>query len=197
MDKTLPPPSSCAPRSAGFSLVEVAMSIGIIAFAFVALFALVPTGLTTFREAIDMSNETWIMQNMNSMVQTTEFRRIEDLGYDKSKEIYYFDEEGKLIETENNASNDPAAKRNRLYAVKLLVERLFRPNAEDAESADSRMPHGWRIVAVIAPFQNPRAMEEFKPINDASSLENLPPATTIHSRSFVVARMDSEREISK
>ena len=172
------------------------MSIGIIAFAFVALFALVPTGLTTFRESIDMSNETWIMQNMNAMVQTTEFRRIEDLGYDRSKEIYYFDEEGKLLETETNPSNNPRAKQDRLYAVKLLVERLYRPNAKDAESAENRMPHGWRIVAVFAPFQNPKAMAEFKPINDASSLENLPADTTLHSRSFVVARMDSEREVS-
>ena len=196
MDK--PPPSPVSTRSdpAGFSLVEVAMSIGIIAFAFVALFALVPTGLTTFRESIDMSNETWIMQNMNSMVQTTEFRRIEDLGYDKSKEIYYFDEEGKLIESENFPSNDPLVKNNRLYAVKLLVERLFRPEAQGAESVDSRLQHGWRIVAVFAPYQNPKAMEEFKTVNDASSLETLPPATTLHSRSFIVARMDSEREVS-
>lgn len=196
MDKKPPLPLSPSPRAAGFSLVEVAMSIGIIAFAFVALFALVPTGLTTFRESIDMSNETWIMQNMNSMVQTTEFRRIEDLGFDKSKEIYYFDEEGKLIETENFPSTDPAVKSNRLYAVKLLVERLFRPNAQEAESAENRMQHGWRIIALFAPYHNPKAMEEFKPIKDVIALESLPPTSVLHSRSFIVARMDSEREVS-
>ena len=48
--------------NSGFSLVEVSLAIGIIAFAFVALFSLMPTGLTTFRSAIDTSNETWIMQ---------------------------------------------------------------------------------------------------------------------------------------
>src|SRR5687767_6185048 len=106
MDKMPPLPVSTRSDSSGFSLVEVAMSIGIIAFAFVALFALVPTGLTTFRESIDISNETWIMQNMNSMVQTTDFRKIEDLDFEKSGEIYYFDEEGKRTDTENNPAPD-------------------------------------------------------------------------------------------
>ena len=72
MDKHAPQFSQNRNHS-GFSLVEVALAIGIIAFAFVSLFALMPTGLNTFRAAIDTSNETWIMQGMNSMIQTTDF----------------------------------------------------------------------------------------------------------------------------
>lgn len=165
------------------------MSIGIIAFAFVALFALVPTGLTTFRESIDMSNETWIMQNMNSMVQTTDFREIENLDFEKSGEIYYFDEEGKRTDTEKHPAADERTKLDRLYAVKLVVDKLTRPNGE---GAGVNMPHGWRVLAVFAPLQNPKAMLDFKAITSASSLENLPPTTVIHARSFIVARMDSE-----
>ena len=56
-------------RDDGFSLVEVTLAIGIIAFAFVALFGLLPMGMTTFRAAVDSTNDTSIMQDLNSMVQ--------------------------------------------------------------------------------------------------------------------------------
>lgn len=166
------------------------MSIGIIAFAFVALFALIPTGLTTFRESIDTSNETWIMQNMNSMVQTTEFRKVKSLGYEESGEIYYFDEEGKLTDTESKPAKDEKAKSDRLYAVKLLVEKLERPNGKTGEE----MEHGWRVLAVFAPYHNPKGMEDFAKVSSAQSLRGLDARTAVRSRSFVVARMDSEKE---
>lgn|GEM_PF-6307406 len=57
------PPSSVAPGSSslrpfrrrGFTLIETAFAIGIVAFAFVALIGLLPAGLTNFREAMDPS----------------------------------------------------------------------------------------------------------------------------------------------
>jgi len=188
MDKPSLQPLSSTPANRGFSLVEVAMSIGIIAFAFVALFALIPTGLSTFRESIDTSNETWILQNMNSMVQTTDFRQIPELDYSKSKEIYYFDEEGKRTDTENFQATDEAIKRARLYAVKLLVEDLVQPGSNE----DQETPHGKRVLAIFAPYQNPKAMSDFGSISNAESLASLPPNTVVRSRSFLVARMDSE-----
>ena len=42
--------------NAGFSLIEVTLAIGIIAFAFVALFGLLPTGMQTFRASVDTTN---------------------------------------------------------------------------------------------------------------------------------------------
>jgi uncharacterized protein (TIGR02598 family) len=64
-------------RSLGFSLIEVAISLGIVAFAFVALLGVMPSGLSSFRTAIDSSNESWIMQGMNSMIQVTVDGQIE------------------------------------------------------------------------------------------------------------------------
>ena len=191
MDKPSLQQLSAAPDRRGFSLVEVAMSIGIIAFAFVALFALIPTGLSTFRESIDMSNETWILQNMNSMVQTTDFRQIPELDYSKTKEIYYFDEEGKRTDTENQSPPaEDTVKADRLYAVKLLVEDLVQPGNDEAlETA-----HGKRVIAIFAPYQNPTAMSTFGSISDVETLEKLPPNTAVRTRSFVVARMDSEKD---
>ena len=138
-------PLARTPRStAAFSLVEVTLAIAIIAFAFVALFGLLPTGMQTFRAAIDTSNESWILQNINSMVQTTDFAGIEDLGFVKSGEIFYFDEEARLTDTENHKGDD-AAKLTRLYAVKLLTDKMNRPDGDV-------MSHAMRVITVIAPI---------------------------------------------
>lgn len=57
----------------GFSLVEVTLAIGIVAFAFVALFSLIPVGLTTFRQAMDTSVGAQIAQRVVSDAQQTDF----------------------------------------------------------------------------------------------------------------------------
>lgn len=57
----------------GFSLVEVTLAIGIVAFAFVALFALIPVGLNTFRLAMDTSVGAQIAQRIISDAQQSDF----------------------------------------------------------------------------------------------------------------------------
>lgn len=180
--------ASLSSSKAAFSLVEVTMAIGIIAFAFVALFGLLPTGLTTFRAAIDSSNESWIMQNINSMVQTTDFAKVKELDFATSNEIYYFDEQGKLTDTENRQTTDEAVRLSRLYAVKLVTDRLERYNGNSVEP----ISHGMRVIAVLAPIVNANAMKDFDSVNSAASLRSLPAQTSVRTKTFVVARMDSE-----
>ncbi len=60
-------------NSAGFSLVEVALAIGVVAFAFVGLLALLPAGLTTFRRAIDTSMSAQIAQRVINDAQQSDF----------------------------------------------------------------------------------------------------------------------------
>jgi uncharacterized protein (TIGR02598 family) len=183
-------------RSGGFSLVEVALAIGIIAFAFVALFALIPTGLTTFRSAIDNSNETWIMQGMNSMVQTTDFANVKKLSFESSGEIYYYDEEARFTDTLKIPTTDPKVIQTRLYQVKLLVDDMYRPNGDDktpTSNGDGRyMSHGWRVIVLIAPLQDPTANTQFEKVINARSLQDLPADSRVHSRTFYVARMDTQ-----
>ena len=76
-------------HSRGFSLVEVALALGIVAFAFVSLFGLLPVGLGVFRTAIDTGNETWIMQGLNSKIHVTEWSKIDD----QKQEDFYYNEE--------------------------------------------------------------------------------------------------------
>lgn len=80
---TPPPPAMCPhrnspetgarPRTAGFSLVEVVLSIGIVAFAFVAMFGLIPAGLSTFRQAVENSLGSQIVQRLINEAQQTDF----------------------------------------------------------------------------------------------------------------------------
>ncbi len=172
-----------------FSLVEITLAIGIIAFAFVALFGLLPTGLTVYRAAIDSANETWIMQDLNSMVQVTDWKNVRNLGFDASGEIYYYDEEGRQTDTE--LKQNPAMAAQRIYAVKLVVDDLKRPAGP---SATESIPSTVRIVAVIAPYQKvlyDPLKSKFNAIRLPADLDNLGKGSDIHARAFVATRMDS------
>ena len=199
MHRTLPPPSQipCLKRrlETGFSLVEVTLSIGIIAVAFVALLGLLPVGMSTFRSSIDASNEMWIMQSFNSMVLTTDYASVPELSYEKAPHvIYYFDEEGRRVDTSERVSTDPQRVQARLYAVKLFVQDLPRP---DGPNDRDIMTHGRRVMVVFAPFVNRVAMDQFDTLVDPDpekmekAMKDLPRNTAVKIRSFAVARMDS------
>lgn len=58
---------------AGFSLVEVVLAVGVIAFAFVAILGLLPAGLTQFRQAMDNSVASQIGQRIIMDAQLSDF----------------------------------------------------------------------------------------------------------------------------
>ena len=180
---------SLAPKqrhAQGFSLVEVALALGIVAFAFVSLFGLLPTGLNVFRGAIDTSNETWIMQGLNSMIQVTEWAKLDDL----EQEVFYYNEEGRLTDTKTNPNSDPKIKASRLYAVKMLIDHKFsRPN----DSGDV-LPNSVRVVALFAQFANPTAMKDFDATTTVAAAAALKISSQVRSRAFLVARMGSEKQ---
>lgn len=57
-------------KSAGFSLVEVTLAIGIIAFALLAIFALIPVGLNSSRDAIDDTTTSLIAQDIYNRIKS-------------------------------------------------------------------------------------------------------------------------------
>jgi uncharacterized protein (TIGR02598 family) len=64
----------------GFSLIEVTIAMGVVSFALIALFGLLPTGLTTFRSSIDRSVASQIAQNIISQARQTEFSSLSTLA---------------------------------------------------------------------------------------------------------------------
>ncbi len=59
-----------------FSLVEVVLALGIIAFAFVANIGMLPVGLQTFRDSADKTQTTQIAQNLLAEAQQTPFENL-------------------------------------------------------------------------------------------------------------------------
>jgi uncharacterized protein (TIGR02598 family) len=64
----------------GFSLIEVTIAMGVVSFALIALFGLLPTGLTTFRSSIDRSVASQIAQNIISQARQTDFSSLSSLA---------------------------------------------------------------------------------------------------------------------
>lgn len=83
------------PRAA-FSLIEVVMAIGIVAFAFISVLGLIPTGLNTFRQAIDASVGAQIVQRVMNEAQQTDFDVLVQgsNGTYLQRPVRYFDDQG-------------------------------------------------------------------------------------------------------
>jgi uncharacterized protein (TIGR02598 family) len=129
-----------------FSLPEVAMAIGIIAIAFVALFSLLPAGLNQMRTAMDWNNETRIVQSIASRGLATEYEKLNQL----ENEIFYFDDEGSPTDT--SLHEDSSRKVFRLYAAKVFVEP-----AEMAQPTEQRLNFSSRLVIAFGNINSQHA----------------------------------------
>jgi uncharacterized protein (TIGR02598 family) len=176
----------------GFSLVEVTMAIGIIAFAFVALFGLLPSGLTTFRAAVDTTNDTSIMQDMNSMVQVTEWKKIDGLAQSKGGDIYYYDEEGRRTDTKSSPAKEEVTNR-RLYQVKLIVEPFVQPGSSSSSAAD-QLEGARRIIVVIGDLVRPKSVTDFEHTTRVEDLSKPAGQLDLRTRTLVVTRMESVKD---
>lgn len=83
MNKPTRPASRTAQRPArfchGFSLIEVTIALGVVSFALVALFGLLPTGLSTFRRSIDRSVASQVAQGIINKARQTDFASLSTL----------------------------------------------------------------------------------------------------------------------
>lgn len=83
----------------GFSLVEVVLALTIVAFAFVGLMGLLPTGLGNFRSAVDRTMSGQIFQRVLTDAEQADFDTVLAQGASKGGEFFefpirYFDEQG-------------------------------------------------------------------------------------------------------
>jgi len=84
----------------GFTLVESVLAIGVVAFSFLAIFALLPAGLGQFHQAMDVSVSAEIVQRIASDAEQTDFNLL--VGNAVSGNFYalpmrYFDDQGSEI----------------------------------------------------------------------------------------------------
>jgi len=108
-------------KKQGFSLVEVVLALGVVAFAFVAILGLIPAGMSSFRQAINISVCTQIGQKVIGDAFEADYDTLmTPLGQtaDSSQPFLmnyrYFDEEGNeiilppaLAPTSNTSNRNP------------------------------------------------------------------------------------------
>jgi uncharacterized protein (TIGR02598 family) len=97
-------------RVAAFTLSEVALSIGILAFALTPILGLLPTGLRLFRDATQTAVQAQIVQRITAEAAQTEFSKLTSSGV-REFAPRYFDDQGTEVETAGSA----------LYHVKLVA----------------------------------------------------------------------------
>ena len=88
----------------GFTLVESVMAIGIVSFAMLSILGLIPVGLGTFRNAMNLTVETTIVQAVSGDLLRTDYTNLAATNF-------YFDQEGS--KTTNQA--------DRLYTAEVLA----------------------------------------------------------------------------
>lgn len=73
-----------------FSLVEMVISLGIVSFAMLGIFGMIPVGLSNFRTAQQLTVESSIVQGIASELQRTDAANL-------VSESLYFDEQGRAV----------------------------------------------------------------------------------------------------
>jgi type II secretory pathway pseudopilin PulG len=167
------PCQSAGAGRAGFSLVEVVLAVGVVAFAFVAIMGLLPAGLQQFRQAIDNSVCTQIAQRVIMDCQQTDFNTLVDYAHTQPQQnpnypyyfcaptvawsgavnsgnpgpaVRYFDEEGnEMIPSQYGTAPSPAELQNVVYWV---VTRVGASTVLPT-SAQSPTPHISNDLATI------------------------------------------------
>ena len=81
-----------------FSLIEVTLALGIIGFAFVALFGMLPVGLSQFSGAVSDMVTTQIAQGVLASSRQANFTQI-------AAGTNYYDDQGKQLETQGSGSS--------------------------------------------------------------------------------------------
>jgi uncharacterized protein (TIGR02598 family) len=62
--------------SAAFTLIEAVLAIGVVSFAMMGILGLVPVGLATFRNAMNLTVESAIVQELSGELQRTDFTNL-------------------------------------------------------------------------------------------------------------------------
>lgn len=186
--------SSSAPRDSGFTLVEVALALAVVAFAFVSLFALLPHGMTTFHRAMDTSVAAHLVQRIVADAQESDFETLLASSVAKGGEgdqfytlpLRHFDEQG-------NETADPS-----IYAVRVRGSLPGPANSAAPSSANFTLlpttseqrfhPRDMTFLTIqIARNPGHRPLE----IDESTFLWKRPDATTqidVRTFSTVVAR---------
>jgi len=99
---TAPERRGIGPHPGAFSIIEVALALGVVAVAFVGLIGVVPGGLSNFRSAMDLTIGAQIAQRVITDVEQTDFDLLlaaqgTGTGIFYNLPVRYFDDQEKEV----------------------------------------------------------------------------------------------------
>ncbi len=98
-------------QGGGFTLIEVVLALGVLSFAMVSLLGMIPMGLSTFKDAMNTTVESHIVQAVANDLLLTDFS---NLG-NASSPSRYFDDQGLEL---------PDAGSNPIYTATVTAQSL-------------------------------------------------------------------------
>lgn len=152
-----PRPPSNNRKNTGFSLVEVVLALGVCSFAMIAIVGMIPVGLSTFKDAMNTTVRSQIVQSIASDVLLTDFSKLEEITH------RYYDDQGALLDDANTPSlsytaqveqhdvTGPAAVPFASNATILIKIAKTHPGQSFAE-IEERSPHRIYSYPVIVPL---------------------------------------------
>ncbi len=136
-------------HATGFSLVEICLAIGVVAFAFVGVVGLLPAGMDVYRTSMNESISTQIAQRVLNDAQQSDFASLiggtpPQTKYYELPPVRYFDEEGnELLGTQSKDS---------IYHVHTVVQST--PKFPDG-SGQNTIPMNELATVVVQVVVNP------------------------------------------
>lgn len=100
----------------GFSLVELAVALGIMAFALTAILGLVPIGLSTLQKSINESAQTNIVQSLLNDAYSSDLTAL-------TASTHFFNEAGQVLHDAEESDWD-SERIDLIYRVKLALRPL-------------------------------------------------------------------------
>ena len=104
-------------RKKGFTLVETALAMGIVAFALIPIIGLIPVGLDSLREAISSTVESQIVQSISGEILLTKYDKV--VTTYSQPVVTYYTEEGTLLPSDSG----------KLYTVTVDLKDVSAPAA--------------------------------------------------------------------
>lgn len=111
-------------QSKAFSLVEVVLALGICSFAMIAIVGMIPVGLSTFRDAMDTSVQSQIVQGLASEILLTDYWNIQE-------KPYYYDDQGSPLQ-----DSEAAMAPNLAYTAVVQTGAVLMPVEPQATITD-------------------------------------------------------------
>ena len=125
----------------GFSLVEVTLAIGIVAFALLAIIGLIPVGLNSSRDAIDATHSSLIGQDVQTRVKSS-VTSATFSGGDTTLPPWYYNRDGVFVDVSTNGYNTV------LYRADAIIHGTWNsalPNVDATVLRPVTVKLGWPI----------------------------------------------------